>query len=461
MKTNAAPGAPAADTAGKTSTELRQERKKVNDQIDAIQKKAADEKRQFTADEQIELRKLLDSATEYTTNIELTLELEKRSAIAAGKEAGKSAGLSTNPSESEEKEMRGFSISKMVKEYCERDGKVTGLEAELIEESEKEARALGVTPSGIYLSNKVMNVVHQRTMTAGSATAGGNFIPTEKVGFFDALYAKTVLAELGVVSLTGLSANTDLTGFSAGVSAGWAAETGTQSPSDATTASRSPRPKLLYAATDISKQLIIQTNDSIDAYIMNSMMRAMAVAFEAAVINGDGSNKPTGILGTSGIQDVAIGTNGGAPTLAKILELVQTVETAGADLRDAKFLINPKTKAKLKQTTIDSGSGAMIMAYQQYFSGTPDVIDGRFTSVTSNVPSTLTKGTSTGVCSAIIFGDFSQVVTAQYGGVDLMIDNVSAAIVRTGKVALTINQYVDSVLKQPAALGAILDVTTT
>jgi HK97 family phage major capsid protein len=194
---------------------------------------------------------------------------------------------------------------------------------------------------------------------------------------------------------------------------------------------------------------------------MDGMLKAMAVAYEAAVINGDGTNKPTGILGTSGIQDVAIGTNGGAPTLAKILELIQKVGSANADLTNAKFLTNPKVVAKLKQIPIDSGSGAMLMAYGNYFGGVQNVIDGYPVQVTSNVPSTLDKGSSSDVCSALIFGDFSQVVTAQFGGLEISVDEISAAMRRTGKYALTMNMYVDSALKQPAALGAILDLTTT
>ena len=207
--------------------------------------------------------------------------------------------------------------------------------------------------------------------------------------------------------------------------------------------------------------LKIQTNDSVDAYFLDGMQKAMAVAFEAAVINGDGSNKPTGILGTSGIQSVAIGANGGAPSLAKVLELIQSVQSADADINLCKFLTNPKVVAKLKQTPLDTGSGAMLMAYANYFGGMQNMIDGYPVSVTSNVPSNLVKGTSGSVCSAIVFGDFSQVVTAQFGGVELSIDEVSAAMRRTGQYALTINMYVDSALKQPGALGAIVDATTT
>jgi HK97 family phage major capsid protein len=249
-----------------------------------------------------------------------------------------------------------------------------------------------------------------------------------------------------------------LTGFSAGVTAGWATEVADASAGDPTTASRSISPKRLTAYVDLSKQLLLQDNFSIQNYTVQSFMKAFAVAIEAAAINGSGSSgQPTGLLGTSGIGSVAIGTNGGAPTLAKILELIQVVESANAGM-NGKFLVNPKVVAKLKQTVIDSGSGAMIMPYMNYFMGQPEQIAGKETYSTSNVPSTLTKGSTSGTCSAIIYGDFENLVIGQYGGIDLVIDPASQAI--GGKTRIVMSQYVGVAVKQPAAFAAILDATT-
>ena len=443
----------------KTSKQLREELGELNAKVDAIKAKAEGEnKRNLTTEEVKEMRSIYTSIDTLDEEIEVVERSEKE---AAKRAASNGIPADFGKSNREEKEMRKFSIGKLAKEL-QRGEQPTGLEKELIEESEKEARSLGVSTGKLYLSRNVLDAVHSRTQSAtGTANLGGNLIPTEKVGFFDALWAKTVLGALGVQSLTGLSDNTDLNGWDTAPVAYWAAENGSQSPTDATIANRTLRPKLLGSAVDISMLLKIQTNSSVDAYFMDGMLKAMAVAYEAAVINGDGTNKPTGILGTSGIQDVAIGTNGGAPTLAKILELIQKVGSANADLTNAKFLTNPKVVAKLKQIPIDSGSGAMLMAYGNYFGGVQNVIDGYPVQVTSNVPSTLDKGSSSDVCSALIFGDFSQVVTAQFGGLEISVDEISAAMRRTGKYALTMNMYVDSALKQPAALGAILDLTTT
>lgn len=433
----------------KTSKQLIEERASVSAEITRLSGLES-----LNETQQAELRTAMEKEERLNGEVELALQLEKRAAEEAAKNAKPVVhGLGDNGA----KELRQFSLGKIIEARSE-NREVSGLEKEILQDSKSEARNAGLEPKGIYLSQNILDAMwEKRTMSAGSSTAGGNTIQTDKVGFFKALYAKTVMAGLGAKYYTGLSHNTDLTGLGTGVTVGWATEVADFSAGDAVTASRSMTPKRMGAYIDLSKQLLIQ-NPQMEAEVLDSFMSAIAVKLEAAVIAG-ASNGPTGILATSGIQNVAIGTNGGAPTLAKILELVQTLGTANADTNMLKFLINPKVEAKLKQTPIDSGSGAMIMAYQQYFTGTPGVIDGKYTAITSNVPSNLDKGTSTGVCSAIICGDFSKVAIAQFGGIDMIIDPFSQAI--GGKTRIVANTYWDSAITIPAALGAILDATTT
>lgn len=428
----------------KTSKQLREERSAISSKIDEMSKVE-----NLNDAQKSELRSLVDSEAKLTSEIELALEMEKRNAALAG----------NSVSNAEKRESEKFSFGKLVRELAEGRGdesRITGLERELVQESEKEKRDLGAQGSGLYLSNKFMTV-EKRTMSAGTAGSGGNWIPTQKIPFFDALYAKTVLDQLGAIKLTGLSANADLTGFGTGVTAGWAAETASASSGDPTTVARSITPKRLTAYVDLSKQLLIQDNYSIEAYTQESFLKAFAVAIEAAAINGSGSNQPTGLLSTSGINTVSMGDpNGAAPTLAKILQLIQVVESANAGM-NGKFLVNPKVVAKLKQTVIDAGSGAMIMSYGPYFGGVAEQIDGKPVFSTSNVPSNLTKGTGTGL-SAMIYGDFENLVVGQYGGIDLVVDTISQAI--SGNTRIVMNQYVGVAVKQPAAFGVATDIIT-
>lgn len=444
----------------KTSKQLKEERAAIDGKIAELSKVEARTDAQNT-----ELTGLFESRENLTNAIEAELRLEKFEAEQAANEARKASANGVgvthfDPRAGEKREIEKVSLTKLMLEAGEK--RLSGLEKEIVEESAAEARALGAGGAGVYLSNDVINAIYSRSekraMVTSTPTAGGNFIPTEKVGFFEALFNATVLNELGVQQLSGLAANTDMIGFTGSVTSAWASsEIGTQTPTDATTAARELRPKLLYAACDISRRLMIQTNNSIDQFILNNMIQSMAVEFERAVINGAGSTEPTGIL-TQITQTVSLGAAGGAPTYQKLLDLIQTVLSSDGRNVNRRFLTNPKVVSKLKNTTIDSGSGAFIMGYNGLFQSQMGVIDGYGVSVTANVPSNLAKSTTTGGLSAIVFGDFSQIVTGQFGGVELIVDPYTKA--RTGQISLTMNSFMDSTVLQPNALGDIVDMTT-
>ena len=80
--------------------------------------------------------------------------------------------------------------------------------------------------------------------------------------------------------------------------------------------------------------------------------------------------------------------------------------------------------------------------------------------VSTNVPSNLTKGSTSGSCSAVIFGDFSQVALGIWGnGLEVEIgtdsDDFSKAL--TSVRAIT---TIDVAVRQASAFAACLDVTT-
>ena len=433
----------------KTSKQLIEERSTFTAKIAELSAKET-----LTDAEKTELRSAIDKEETLSSEIETALKLEKRAAELAA-EAAKNAPVNHGLGDNGKTEKRSFKLSNVIN-AMNNNHPLSGIEKELIDDAQTEARSLGLKVTGHYLSSDILDTLVEKRMSAGSATAGGNTIQTDKVGFFDALYAKRVLQQLGVKYFTGLSNNVDLTGLATGVTVAWGTETASLSSGAPTTAARSLTPHRLGAYVDMSKQLLIQ-NPSLEGYVIQSFMEAIYVAVEAAYINGT-SAAPTGLLSTSGIQSVAMGTSGAVPSLAKLLELVAALGTANANTENLKFLINPKTEGILKRTPIDSGSGAMIMAYQQYFMGQPNIIDGKITGVTSNVPSNLTKGSSSGVCSALICGEFSKSVIGQFGGMDLLIDPYTQAV--DGKNRIVANTFWDVAFEQPAVFGVIPDVLT-
>jgi hypothetical protein len=77
----------------------------------------------------------------------------------------------------------------------------------------------------------------------------------------------------------------------------------------------------------------------------------------------------------------------------------------------------------------------------------------------NHIPSNLTKGTASGVCSAAIFGDFSKLVIGQWGFMDITVDDKSRK--KDGYIELIVNLFADVAVLEPKAFAAVKDLTTT
>jgi hypothetical protein len=75
------------------------------------------------------------------------------------------------------------------------------------------------------------------------------------------------------------------------------------------------------------------------------------------------------------------------------------------------------------------------------------------------VPSNLTKGTSAGVCSAIILGNWSDLIIGQWGGLDILVDPYTGATAGTHRVVAL--QDVDIAVRRVASFVAIMDALTS
>ena len=118
----------------------------------------------------------------------------------------------------------------------------------------------------------------------------------------------------------------------------------------------------------------------------------------------------------------------------------------------AGYLMNTQTRGKLK--TVQRGTNLNFV----WENGSMPV-NGYRVAVTNNVPSNLTKGSSTTVCSSALFSsDWSMQVVGLFGAPDITVDPYSKA--DTGQVKITLNQFADTANRQPAAFAKIEDVLT-
>lgn len=430
---------------------LKEERGSLLDELAGLQNVIEREARSMSEKETNRLSEIEARLSAIAGEVE---KLEKLQSLAA-----QAAGNSVSRSEEKEK-------SKMKEQYSFKramemaiSGRRDGVEGEFNAIAAEEYQRSGVSVSAHSI--KIPSEVFKRDMTAtgGSpaGTEGGYNIQTSVGSIIDVLLPRTVLRGLGVQQLSNLVGNLDLPTASTLPSAGWNTENGSATEKSPAFSKVTFSPKRLAAYIQVSNQLMLQSSNSIDAYVRNWLLQAMAQSMEAAAIKGGGSNEPTGIIANSSVNVVYAGgatsnatnANGAAPVWADVVNLMKAVENANGE--GVAYLTNPLVKAKL-QTTPRQSSG--VEGNFIWPAGGAE-LNGYPVATSTLVPSNLSKGTSS-TLSAAIFGDFSKMALASWGGMELTVDPYSGAT--AGLTNVVLNAYMDCNLLQPAAFAVCKDI---
>lgn len=352
------------------------------------------------------------------------IKAERERQVAAGKDALAKPGA--DPLDISPKERRRFSIVKCVRAAID-DKPITGYEAEVQQEFNKR----GFFPSnGGFLApsrHGIPGMMQRATgqLDTATSTQGQELVFIEPGSFIELFRNRSALLALGARYLTGLQGNI---AFPRQTGAGTATWTG-QAPTADVTASNvtfdqlSMSPKTLMSATNVSRQLM--TQDASAGVDIESLVRAdiaaiHALAIDLAGISGTGaSNQPTGILTASNVNSVTLGTHGAAPTYDKLIDML--TELAIDNAPDATgFLTTPGVAAKLKKTQKFASTNGEAVWIGRLRDG--QVADGYRAFATNQMPSNLTKGTSTTICHAIVAADFSEIMFGEWGGFEIVVD---------------------------------------
>ena len=306
------------------------------------------------------------------------------------------------------------------------------------------------------------HLIGQRDMTVGSATAGGNTVATEVLGsdFISLLRNAMVLEQLGCTFLTGLNGNIAIPSHTAATTGYWVAENGAPTESAPTVGQVTGSPKTVGALVDYSRRLLLQSSIDVEAFVRADLAAVIGLMIQLGALNGAGaSNEPTGLLNTSGIGSVAGGTDGLAPAYSHIVGLETAVANANGDVGNLAFLTNTKVRGKLRQTQeFSSTNGKAVWTSPPGSNGVGDMLG--YNAVCSNsVPSNLVKGSSGSVCSAIMFGNWIDLIIFMWGGLDIMLDPYTGSSAGTKRVVAL--QDVDVGVRHTGSFAAMKDALTT
>lgn len=366
-------------------------------------------------------------------------------------------------SEGEKRDLAGFDYRKLLN-HLHRAAKGTvygpleGIEGEVVQEGEKEARAAGLNTSGINLPRLLVRRaggIERRDVTAtggSSGDQGGNTIVTNKAGLLDVFYINSVLQQAGATVLEGLTGNLDIPRLVAD-STRPVKKTENEAATENTpsTAMLSLSPNRLPSYIDISEQLLMQSSSAIEAILKAHLVGKMAEVREIAFFHGGGTSEANGIIGASGIGDVAGGTDGAAPTWAHIVGLETAVDTANAMQGNLRYFSNGQIRGKLKGTArVASTDSVMILDPREGGN-----LNGYPTSWTNAISRTLTKGNQS-LSSAIFFCNPADYWIAYWGGITLEMvrDKTNAT---TGLYTLVASTYYDGGVVRPGSFAAMKD----
>lgn len=262
---------------------------------------------------------------------------------------------------------------------------------------------------------------------------------------------------MGATRIQAASQNLSIPRMTAGSTAYWMAEDATVTQSTPAFDNISLSPKQLSASVAYSRKLLLQALPDIEQLMRNDLTRQLGLALDLAAIKGTGtSNQPLGILNVSGIGSVAGGTNGAAPTWAHMIALESAVASANADVGSLGYLTNAKVRAKLKQT--EKATNTAQFVWEAGGNDGFSKVNGYRAFASNQVPSNLSKGTASGVCSAIVFGNWADLLVAEWGAADIIVDQFSDAAKANTRVYAHL--FADVGVRHPESFAAMVDALT-
>jgi HK97 family phage major capsid protein/HK97 family phage prohead protease len=344
-------------------------------------------------------------------------------------------------------------------------------EAGLVREMSQEVERSGLNKTTARSFFVPFSALRATYVTSG-ATTGGNLVATDLMAdeFIEALRNNSIMLGLGVRTMTGLVGNVAIPRRASVASTYYlgsevTAITQSESTFDQVTLS----PKNLAALSKYSRQTLLQGTPGIEQLVRRDITDGINLGIDLGVLNGSGSaGQPEGIMQTTGIGSVALGTNGGPITVESLVDLEEQVliDNGALNRDNIAYVTNAKVLAELKKLRAGgstTGDGAFLVNNQLDALGrgaTPTSVNGYPLYVTNQVPSNLTKGSSSGVCSAMLMGDFSQAMVGFWGnGLEITVGEDSDDFSKALTSVRGIVTY-DVAVRHPESFAAILDITT-
>lgn len=370
-------------------------------------------------------------------------------------------------------ESQRYSLSRAIMAQLTGDWSKAGFEREVSNTMEKERGLKGnggfFMPSnmpfqvkGAQRSHMLDGLQSRATYQVGTASQGGNLVETQLLAadFIEVLRNQTVTGQLGARYLTGLTGNVNIPRQATQTQTYWVGESVAVTESEATFDQVQLRPKTVGALSKMSRLSLMQTTPAIEQLVREDLLAVGALAVDAAALYGTGtSSQPTGITNTTGVGAVSAGTNGGNATFDLMVSLYATPLIANAPQANLAYAINAKLKGYL--ATLKSTTGQYLWSPTQSIAGgIQSELVGYKYALSNQLPYNLVTGSSGAACSMAIFGNWLELLIAEWGVTEIMASPYDATGFTNGDVLIRMFQTIDVGLRHPASFAVSTSLLT-
>ena len=244
-----------------------------------------------------------------------------------------------------------------------------------------------------------------RVLSKATAGAGANLVPTEfSRTLIDALRWFGSFRSLATVITTDSGESMEFPTISTHGTAAWTAENAAFTESDEAFGKNTMAAFKAATIMKVSEELLTDSAFDLDAYIRGEFVNRIGVLEESAYIVGDGSGKPTGVVGGS-----TAGVTAASATAITSDELIDLYYSLGAAYRPrATFLVSDAAEKIMRKL---KGSDGQYMWQTALTVGAPNTFNGR-----PVVPHPDLVAPATGTIP-VLFGDFSYYYIRDVNGI--------------------------------------------
>jgi|GEM_PF-6757631 len=317
--------------------------------------------------------------------------------------------------------------------------------------SDETAKLLKMTPRGFFIPHDIVMssmaedndlgalavkaLIEQansvKTLNHTSFASGGALVGTQLLtgSMIELLRNKPLVSQMGARTLTGLVGNVAIPRLNGGATTYWVSESGNITSSDASFGQLGLTPKKLAARTGYTKELLSQTDMSVEALCRDDLTTVLGLAKDLAALNGTGGAQPLGIINQpTGLNS---STFGGTATRFKAIDFQKQVAIDNASRGALAYLTTPNVSATwmgipevpnyptwLWQGNIDQGTVVGRPAYS-----------------TNQVPN-----------DKVIYGNWNDLILADWAGIDVVVNPYTNDA--TGVITITIFLLTDVGVRQ-------------